>query len=497
MITRFLLIQIVFVPVLMALIVYLASRKLAEKTGWLVLLTLLYTLALAVAAAAQGTVEEEYRWASSINLTFGLRMDGLSAPFVLTILLLSAVISVFSIPYMKHRIGRGTTEYGVYFALYLLYAAGMAGTCLATNLIGFYLFYEMMLVPSYFLIAQWGYGEREKVSFMYFIWTHAGALFLLAAILTVWAITGTFDMHEIPSMLGQLNVSLRAQTWICTAMLIGFLVKMAAFGLHIWLPYAHAEAPTPISALLSPAMIGIGSYAIVRLPLTFFPQVFQQYRGVLSIWALITIIYGSLMALAQDDIKRLLAYSSISQMGYILFGVSSLAPMGLTGSMFHYISHGTCKGLLFMVAGTVILQTGGLRSIKKLGGLASRMPLTALAALIGFLGIMGTPPLNGFQSEWILFSGVFSQAVSSGISLDLIVAAAGILATVLTAVYGLWTVRRVFFGPCPDPLKDIVDPPLTVLVPLVVLAALTMLLGIYPRLALDFLSPAIQSLLGS
>jgi NADH-quinone oxidoreductase subunit M len=494
--TRLVLVQIVFVPVLMSVVVYLSSKRLADKTGWLACGTLLYTLALALIAASQGTLVEEYSWAATINLTFGLRLDGLNTPFVLTILVLSTVICIFSIPYMQHRIGGGTTQYGVYFALYLLYATGMVGTCLATNLIEFYLFYELMLIPSYFMIAQWGYGDREQVSFMYFIWTHAGALLLLAGILATSSITGTFDVYEIPALLSQLNVSLQTQTWICMAMLIGFMVKLAAFGLHIWLPYAHAEAPTPISALLSPAMIGIGSYAIVRLPLSFFPQVFQHYRGILSLWALITIVYGSLMALAQDDIKRLLAYSSISQMGYIVLGISSLASIGLTGSMFHYISHGTCKGLLFMVAGTVILQTGGLRSIKKLGGLASRMPLTALAALIGFLGIMGTPPLNGFQSEWMLFSGVFSQAVSKGSSLDLIVAIVGILATVLTAVYGLWTVRRVFFGPLPDHLAEVRDPPLTVVVPLLVLAVLTVAIGIYPSPVLDALVPAISSLLG-
>lgn len=491
-----LLVQIVFVPVVMSVIVYLASRRWAERVGWLACATLLYTLTLAIVAASRGTLVEEYRWASSINLTFGLRIDGLSAPFVLTILVLSAVISVFSIPYMKHIIGKGHRQYGVYFALYLLYAAGMVGTCLATNLIAFYLFYELMLIPSYFMIAQWGYGDRERVSFMYFIWTHAGALLLLAGILTVSVIAGTFDIYAIPGLLSQLDVPLRTLTWICAAMVVGFMVKLAAFGLHIWLPYAHAEAPTPISALLSPAMIGIGSYAIVRLPLSFFPQVFQQYRGILSLWALITIAYGSLMALAQDDIKRLLAYSSISQMGYIMFGISSLATMGLTGSMFHYISHGTCKGLLFMVAGTVILQTGGLRSIKKLGGLAAKMPLSALAALIGFLGIMGTPPLNGFQSEWMLFSGVFAQAVSNGSSLDLIVAILGILVTVLTAVYGLWTVRRVFFGPCPDHLADVRDPPLTIVIPLLVLVVLTVAFGVYPSPVLDALAPAIISLLG-
>jgi len=199
--------------------------------------------------------------------------------------------------------------------------------------------------------------------------------------------------------------------------------------------------------------------------------------------------------LAQDDLKRLLAYSSISQMGYMLLGISSYSTLGVSGSMFHYVSHGTCKGLLFMVAGSIILQADGLRSIDALGGLASRMPITTTAALIGFLGIMGIPPLNGFQSEWMLFSGVFQEAIASGSTLKLITAYAGIMATILTACYSLWTIRRIFFGKRPDYLEHVEEAPKEVTIPLLVLSITTVLLGIFPSTLSRILLPAVATIM--
>jgi len=496
------LLQIVLVPIAASIVAYLAAKKMVEKTGWIAFATLLYTLALALMASSlsgDGAYVEAYSWIPAFNLSFGLRLDGLSLPFVMTIGTLSTLIALYSMPYMKHRIGDVPQEYGSYFALYLLYAAGMLGTVLSTNLVEFYLFYELMLIPSYFLIAQWGYGNREQIAFMYFLWTHVGALALLAGILSTYVLTlptGSFDIYEIQGILERQQVPFETMRWISIAMFLGFFVKMAAFGLHIWLPHAHAEAPTPISALLSPAMIGIGGYATVRITMTLFPSIFDALNLFLSLWALVTMCYGGIMALAQDDIKRLLAYSSISQMGYILFGISSHSLLGVSGSMFHYVSHGTGKGILFMVAGAIILQTEGLRSIKKMGGLASKMPITATTALIGFLAIMGTPPLNGFQSEWMLFEGVFQGALESGSYTRIIIAAAGIVSTALTAGYGLWTIRRVFFGPRPEYLEHVKEAPPLITVPLIVLAIITVVLGVYPRILTDALLPALRTIVG-
>jgi NADH-quinone oxidoreductase subunit M len=474
-----LLLASVVLPLLIAPVVWVLSQRYGARVGWVAGIPLTISTLVAIISGWLGTEVEAFRW-EPIGY-FGFRADGLSVPIVFTVSLLCSVISVYSMPYMTHRLGKESREYGLYFALYLLYSTGMIGAVLATNLIEFYLFFELMLIPSYFLIARWGYGDRDRISFMYFMWTHVGALALLAGILTLWVVSGTFDLSALASAV----IPKPYRFWITIMILMGLLVKMAAFGVHIWLPHAHAEAPTPISALLSPAMIGIGGYAIVRILMTISPDLIGAISFQLSIWALITMIYGALMALVQDDIKRLMAYSSISQMGYILLGIASIQIQGVSGSMFHYLSHGMGKGILFMVAGIIIVQAHGTRSISKLGGLARKMPVTATAALIGFLTILGVPPTSGFISEFLIFLGLVNSAMHPLIFQKLIVAIGAVVSTALTAGYTLWTMKRVFFGSMPVELGEVVEAPLTMTVPLIALAGTAIFLGIFPDLVIS------------
>ncbi|MFB0543765.1 MAG: proton-conducting transporter membrane subunit [Candidatus Bathyarchaeia archaeon] len=350
----------------------------------------------------------------------------------------------------------------------------------------------MMLVPSWALINNYGTGEKERIGMMYFLWTHVGAVILLSGILSSYWYTGSFEISslgDLPSLAGSTMTS-----WIAFAILIGFFVKMAVFGLHIWLPYAHAEAPTPISALLSPAMIGIGAYASARLVVIPMNAVFSSsFSLVFSIWALVTMVYGGLMALAQDDVKRFLAYSSVSQMGYIFLGLSSATAFGVAGAMFHYVSHGLGKCILFLVAGMLITQAE-TRSIKEMGGLADRMPLTATLCLLGFFSIAGVPPTIGFMSKWIIFSGVFTASLERSVEM-LAIAVASIIMTVITVGYALWTVRRIFFGPLPEHLEEVKEAPPIMTVPLLILAVASVILGIYPKLVTDYLFPLIGSLI--
>jgi len=289
---------------------------------------------------------------------------------------------------------------------------------------------------------------------------------------------GGFDYDTVRE-----NVSKIPAQWlvlIIFSLVIGLGVKIAAFMLHIWLPYAHSEAPTPISALLSPAMIGIGAYGLLRLWLELLVGDYSQYSIYIHLWGLVTMIYGGAMAMMQDDIKRVLAYSSISQMGYILFGIGSDSILGISGGAFMYVSHGLGKAILFMMAGSIILQTG-TRSMSKLGGLAGRMPYTAVIAMIGALTIMGIPPTSGFMAEWILFNGVLQSGVTHSDVLRVVAFGLGILATVLTAAYILWMYKRIFFGKTPEQYANIRDPNRYVTVTMAALAAITLILGVYPN----------------
>lgn len=486
---NFQLLQIILVPLACVLLAYVAGNKWGSKAGWIAFASLGYSTFLTLITGIQGGLVEYYQW-QPIGM-FGLNADGISIPILFTIALLCTLISVYSMAYMAHSIS-DKKDFGFYYALLLLYSVGMLGAVLATNLIEFYLFFELMLIPSYFMIARWGSGDRDRISFMYFMWTHIGALAFLVGILSVGYYAGSFDLQLI--LTTSLPQSLRLL--IVVLMVTGLLVKMATFGLHIWLPHAHAEAPTPISALLSPAMIGIGGYAIVRIVITVLPSAFFAISTALMIWAVVTMFYGGLMALVQDDVKRLLAYSSISQMGYILLGIASFQALGVSGAMFQYVTHGLGKGILFMVVGGIMIQTNGLRSIQKMGGLAARMPVTAAAALIGFLTITGIPPTTGFISEFLIFAGSFNGALQAGSFARIALSFIAIISTALTAGYSLWAVRRIFFGKLPAELGEVKEAPLTMTVPILVLAIISIILGIFPDIVEHLLLPAVKGIVG-
>ena len=382
------------------------------------------------------------------------------------------------------------TQVGLYFALYLAFSMGMLGTVLATNLIEFFVFFELMLVPSFFLIAFYGYGAKRRIALMFFFWTHVGAVVLLLGLLAMGFFAGGFDYETVRANVK--NIPANWMSIIIFSLVIGLGVKLAAFLLHIWLPYAHAEAPTPVSALLSPAMIGIGAYGLLRLWLELLTGNYTQYSLYINIWGLATMIYGGAMALMQDDVKKVLAYSSISQMGYILFGLGSESILGITGGALFYVTHGLGKAILFMMAGSIILQTG-TRSMSKLGGLAGKMPYTAVITMIGALTIIGIPPTSGFMSEWILFGGVLQTAVSQADSFRVVLFGFGILTTVLSSAYILWMYKRIFFGKIPERLVNVKDSSAYITATMAAVAGLTLFLGVYPDPILNPITNYVES----
>jgi proton-translocating NADH-quinone oxidoreductase chain M len=527
-----------FLPLVLSPVAYIISKKRGTNaTTWfsfgvLAISTMLLFISSLNLQGGRFAYVESYPWSQFGN--FGLRIDGLSLPFAIIINILCTVLALYSKPYMLHKIKESLKEnfdnkkemksdsglisnsntganemgtqvtvseaneeqyvnhhIGLYFALYLTFSMGMLGTVLATNLIEFYVFFELMLVPSFFLIAFYGYGERRRIALMFFFWTHTGAVVLLLGLLAMGFFAGGFDYDTVRA-----NVSKIPDQWlvlIVFALVIGLGVKLAAFMLHIWLPYAHSEAPTPVSALLSPAMIGIGAYGLLRLWLELLVGDYSQYSIYINLWGLATMIYGGAMAMMQDDIKRVLAYSSISQMGYILFGIGSESTLGITGATFMYVSHGLGKAILFMMAGAIILQTG-TRSMSKLGGLAGKMPYTAVISMIGALTIMGIPPTSGFMAEWILFNGVLQSGIANSDMLRIVAFGLGILATVLTVAYILWMYKRIFFGKIPEQYTKIRDPNRYVIVTMAALAAITLILGVYPNPLLNPVTDYIQDM---
>ena len=512
------LLQAVFLPLLLSPVAYIIGRKMGPTPAmWFTFALLLYTTILVINAALSGTVEEHYPWPSQFG-EFGFLLDGLASPFAIMIYVLSTILALYSKPYMLHKFheqfeeeqkinsstggqtsvieSSSLTNYvnaksGLYFALYLVFAMGMLGTVLSTNLIEFYIFFEVMLIPGFFLVALWGDGPRRKIGLMFLFWTHAGAVVLLLGFLMIGLSIGSFDFADInESEIPQDILMLSA-----VAISIGLGVKLAVFMFHIWLPYVHGSAPTPISALLSPAMIGIGAYGIFRLIVEFLPSTFADLAIWFHIWGLVTMIYGGAMALMQDDLKRMLAYSSISQMGYLLFGIGSISVLGLAGAEMMYVTHAIGKGILFMMAGIIIVKVG-TRSISKLGGLAGKMPITAVCAVIGALTIMGVPPTSGFMGEWVLFFGALETAIEEGSTLRAVTFGLGLVATALTMSYMLWMLKRVFFGKTPEHLENVKEGSWYMTAPMMVLAGFSIVVGIYPDIFFKTIIPYMNGVLG-
>ena len=514
-----------FMPLILSPVVYfLGKRKGINITTWLTFGTLAISTVLVIipciGLGSGGSYQEVFDWSQLGH--FGLKLDGLSIPFAITIYLLSTIIVIYSKPYMIRKIllqyeqlksssnlemndaeselysnkdGKSfsslvlstdqksylNSQLGLYYSLYLVFAMGMLGTVLATNLFEFYVFFELMLVPSFFLIAFFGYGNKKRTSLMFFFWAHVGAVILLLGLMAMGFLTGGFDYDTVRA-----NASQIPQAWIAVivaALIIGFGVKLAAFLVHVWLPDTYTDAPTPISVLISSAMTGIGAYGLIRIWIELLsgPGNYTDYSIYISIWGVATMIYGGAMALMQKDIKRVLAYSSISSMGYLLFGIGSESVLGISGAIFMYVTHALGKGLLFMMAGSIILQAG-TRNMDKLGGLGGKMPYTAVFAMIGGLTIIGVPITSGFMSEWVLFNGALQNAVVDWSAVKAVLFALAITTTILTSAYILWMYKRIFYGITPETLKNVRDSSKYVLVTMGILASLTLILGLYPDL---------------
>lgn len=489
--TQYLLLQSVVVPLFAAAVCYLAAPKVGKLVGWVAFASLLFTTAVLLIGgwsqlfSGGSPISESYTWAPTAGLTFGFLADGLSFPVAILVSAVLAATAVYSMPYMRTRIESLYGEdrparYGVYYLSFLLVSAGLIGIAFSTNLIELYLFLELVLVPTFVIISLFGYVQKERVGIIYIMWNQLGAFIFLAGIALAYVATGSFDI----SSLGGIAKTNSLAYWIAGLILFGWLVKMAVFGVHMWLPITEAEPPTSFAPTMA-VVSGIGAYVIARLLFFGMPTIFVAFSLPLMAWAVITMFYGGAVAMAQNDTKYIFAWSTMSQTAYSILGLASTSAIGAAGAVFFFGSQVLGKFIMFAVAGILLTQTGS-RDIKKMGGLAARMPFTAALFVLGALILSAVPPTSGFQAEWIMFAGIFSQA-AQGSSTYFAVAMLGLIATLFTVAYTFWPVKRIFFGPLAAGLEGVKEAPLTMTLPLLGLVVASILIGIYPDLVSKFL----------
>jgi len=399
-----------------------------------------------------GLVTEPALFAHQDLGSFSMYLDRLSGLYFLGVGLVTPLVALYSRNYMEYRIRtmekeeENVASLGTFYLAYTIFSAAMMGFVLTTNLILQYVFLNMTVMASFLLILLYGHGNRQRTAHMYLIWSMVGGAIFLLGIIGLGYYSGTFDLVDLEAMELNLGIGEGLPLFIPFLLFFGMCIKKALFGVHIWLPHAHAEAPSPVSALLSPNLIGISGYAMIRVVLDIFPAQFEQMSIFFLIFAFITMIYGGLNAIAQDDLKKLLAYASVSQMGWVVFGIATMTPEGQVGGILLFVKHSISLSVLFMGAGILVEKYDGLRDISNMGELWSLHPVLSTLMIIGFLTLVGSPLTMGFWGKALIFSGAIKMPFITGPLTFILVALAIVLAGGITAGYVFITVKRMFFG---------------------------------------------------
>lgn len=403
-------------------------------------------------------------WIDSLGLTYSLGIDGLSLP----LLVLNTLLTCFAIYSTDEKISRPR----FYYSLVLLLNAGVSGAFLAQDLLLFFLFYELELVPLYFLIAIWGGARRGYAAIKFLLYTTVSGILLLAAFLGVVWFSGSSSFVYEP--LRTNTLPLGTQLLLLGTILIAFGIKIPLVPLHTWLPDAHVEASTPISVLLAGVLLKLGTYGLLRFGLGLFPEAWQSLAPILAIWAVVSVLYGAFTAIAQTDMKKMVAYSSIAHMGYILLASAAATPLSLLGCVYQMISHGLISALLFLVVGVVYKKTG-TRDINLLCGLLNPergLPIIGSLMIVGVMASAGIPGMLGFISEFLIFRGSFEVFPTETLL--------SMIGTGLTSVYFLLLVNRVFFGRLSEKVLDLPQVQWSERIPAAILAGIIILFGLVP-----------------
>ncbi len=437
---------------------------------------------------------EAVPWVGRIEISYFLGIDGLSVLMILLTALIGFIgaISSFSIDKMVKG----------YFALYLLLVTGMMGVFVALDFFLFFIFWEVMLLPMYFLIGLWGGPRREYAAIKFFIYTFVGGILMLLTMLALYfsvaytdPATGqsvhTFNMIHMMNpanyveggILSGVDTTWRYVAWM--ALFVNFAIKIPLFPFHTWLPDAHVEAPTPISVILAGVLLKLGTYGLLRINFPMFPDGTVFFMYFMAALGMISIIYGAFCAMAQDDFKKLIAYSSISHMGIVVLGIAALNTQGMVGGVLQMFNHGIITAVLFLAVGVLYDRTHK-RGLYDFGGIANQMPRYTGIAMIGMFAALGLPGLNGFVSELFSFLGAFES-----FRWITIISVTGII---ITAAYILWTIQRVFLGKTPEKLHELKDLTMREYFMFVPLIVLIILLGVYPAPAIELMNTSLSHL---
>ncbi|MFO1462728.1 MAG: NADH-quinone oxidoreductase subunit M [bacterium] len=478
-----------FTPLIGIPIIALLPKAKETLIKWVALISTLPALGLAVklfldfdrASKAIQFAEGPIDWIKPFNIQYYMGVDGLSVTMVILTALISTICIVASWGINKQVKG--------YFTLFLLLETGMMGTFLALDFFLFFIFWEIMLLPMYFLIGIWGGPRREYAAIKFFLYTLAGSVLMLLVLVSFYLYSqgNTFNLIALqdPKLhLGPLSQhGIRLACWI--GLFIAFAIKVPVFPFHTWLPDAHVEAPTAISVILAGILLKLGTYGMLRFNYQLFPDITVEVVQWIALLGVVNIIYGALCAMAQKDFKKLIAYSSVSHMGFVLLGISSFTAEGITGGVMQMFNHGTITAQLFLIVG-IIYDRAHHREINGFGGLASAMPKYAVWTTIAFFAALGLPGLSGFISEALVFLGSFKNWPG--------LTAIAITSVVLTAAYMLWTLQRVFLGPLNEKYKGYPDINAREVLCLLPLAIIVLAMGVYPKPLINMMSVSLKGI---
>lgn len=472
-----------FMPLLgVTFILLLGREKLAR---WIALFASLSTLVVSIPlylnfdqSSSALQFVESVSWIPNLNINYGMGVDGISLPFIF----LSALLSVLCVLVSWNAIQKGRK--GFYIAL-LVSETAMIGLFAATNLFLFFIFWELMVVPLFVLIGVWGGPGRIHAAIKFLLFTLVGSVLMLVGIISLYQISGTLEFTE----LSRATLLPSAQIWLFVAFFAAFAVKVPMFPVHTWLPYAHTEAPTAGSVILAGILLKMGAYGFLRVSLPLFPNAVTFLLIPLQVISLVAIIYGAYMTLAQTDLKRLIAYSSVSHMGFVTLGIFSLNQSGMEGAILQMINHGILSAALFLCVGMIYERTH-TRRIVDYGGLVKSAPVFTTFFAIFCLATAGLPGLNSFVGEFLIISGAFKSQIWFG--------AFAIWGVALGTVYIFWLFYRVAMGNLNQGLEGIkleLNPrEIATLVPLVIIA---FVLGLYPDWALNYIRVPVVDLLAA